>query len=367
MVSKKVKIAAISVASVIGVFILVIVGYLLYVIIQYDRIEDNLALDIENNQSQTLDIGDSLSVITYNIGFGAYDPEYTFFLDAGVMKDGKKVTGKLGKARNKDAVVKNTAGAIATLKSNPTDFVMVQEADTDSSRSYRVNQVEQIKKELGSDYAATYGVNFHSAYLMFPLNDPHGQSNAGLVTLSKYGLSSSVRRSYPVSNGFDKFLDLDRCFVVNRVPVGDSGKELVMVNSHMSAYDKGGTIRQKQLEMLNSFMADEYAKGNYVVIGGDFNHDIADSGELFPSEQEYPAWVFKLSEEDIDPNYSFAAATNAPTCRAAEMPYTKGVNFTIVVDGYIVSDNIRVDNVTNIDTDFAYSDHNPAKMVFTLL
>lgn len=49
------------------------------------------------------------------------------------------------------------------------------------------------------------------------------------------------------------------------------------MNVHLSAYDKGGVYRKKQLQQLNSFLEVEYQKGNYVVCGGDFNHDIANS------------------------------------------------------------------------------------------
>ena len=49
----------------------------------------------------------------------------------------------------------------------------------------------------------------------------------------------------------DKLFDLDRCFAVNYLPVEGSDKKLVLINLHMSAYDKGGTIRAEQLKMLN--------------------------------------------------------------------------------------------------------------------
>ena len=48
------------------------------------------------------------------------------------------------------------------------------------------------------------------------------------------------------------------------------------------------------------------------------------------------------------------------------MPYEKGVNYTVIVDGFIVSDNIQVKAVYNQDTQFAYSDHNPVYMKFVL-
>lgn len=48
------------------------------------------------------------------------------------------------------------------------------------------------------------------------------------------------------------------------------------------------------------------------------------------------------------------------------MPYTKGVNYTLVIDGFIVSDNVTVKEVENIDTGFEFTDHNPVKMTFVL-
>ena len=78
----------------------------------------------------------------------------------------------------------------------------------------------------------------------------------------------------------------------------DGGKTLVIVNSHMSAYDEGGVIRKAQLDMLTSFMAEEYEKGNWVIVGGDFNHTLGQEfREAFPSEQATPEWAKVLDAE----------------------------------------------------------------------
>ncbi|MDK7075501.1 endonuclease, partial [Lactobacillus gasseri] len=88
----------------------------------------------------------------------------------------------------------------------------------------------------------------------------------------KYHIDSSERRKYFVSSSLiEKFVDLDRCFNVMRLPVKND-KELVLINSHMSAYDKGGLSKKKQLALLNHVMKAEIQKGNYVICGGDFNH-----------------------------------------------------------------------------------------------
>ena len=45
--------------------------------------------------------------------------------------------------------------------------------------------------------------------------------------------------------------------------------------------------------------------------------------------------------------------------------WTPGVNYTAVLDGFIVSDNLTA-TARNVDTGFAYSDHNPVLLTFVL-
>ncbi len=368
--SKKIlKITAITLASILGAIILIVGGYVAYISIQYYRIEDNLTLELTNNQTQKLSTGTSYKVSTYNIGFGAYSHDFSFFMDSGEMKDGTKVSGKNSTAKNKEEVVKNTRGALNVAKQLNSDFYLFQEVDIKGTRSHNVNQLEYLT-ELGDNFGYTYAQNFHSAYLLYPFNDPHGANTAGIATFSKYQLKSATRVSYPIDDSFpNKYFDLDRCFSINRVEV-QGGKELVLINSHMSAYDEGGKIRQLQLAKLNEILTQEYAKGNYVVAGGDFNHDIANSLNLFPTTQKVPEWVFQLTNEDLPASFSFAAATDDSTCRSTDMPYTKGENYTVTIDGFIVSDNVTVNNVTNLvngnSVNYQFSDHNPATLTFTL-
>ena len=188
-------------------------------------------------------------------------------------------------------------------------------------------------------------------------------SNKKIENVVRYKLE--IDESFPT-----KFFDLDRCFSVSYLPIEGSNKKLVLVNVHLSAYDKGGIYRSKQWKQLNDFFIEEVNKGNYIVCGGDFNHDISNvegfSG--FPTTQKKPEWVYTLSNQDLVQNLglSFQTAVNAPTCRSTDMPYTRGVNYTVVIDGFITSSNVEVLVTTNIDVDFLYSDHNPVMMKFVL-
>lgn len=349
--------------------ILVVGGYVIYLQSNYYRIEDHAVLEVENNGENVLKTGDTYSVVTYNIGFGAYGPDYSFFMDTGEMKDGTKTSGKYGKAMSLESVETHTEGALGVIEDLDADFYLLQEVDVDADRSYHVNQKDFVKTAM-MGYASVFANNFHSAYLFYPFNDPHGAVQAGLLNFSRYQISEAERRSYPVDNSFiTKFTDLDRCFAQMRLPV-EGGHELVLINSHMSAYDEGGTIRAQQLELLNSVMSEEYAKGNYVIVGGDFNHAMGEAvAEGFPSEQKFPAWVAVLTEADLADGVRIVRAENeleVPTCRGADIVYTKGVNYTTVVDGFLVTDNVRA-TAENVDTDFAYSDHNPVKLQFELI
>ena len=370
---KGIKYAGLSLLLALLLLFTIILGYVTYLSANYYRIRDNQVLTIENNQTADITLDTTYSISTFNIGFGAYDREFDFFMDSGVMADGTVVSGTRAKAESKERVLENTNGAIDIIENLATDFVFLQEVDTDSTRSYFVNQYEMFQNAL-EGYSSSFASNFHTGYLIYPFNDHIGSIQSGVATFSKYEIAESVRRSFPVDESFvNKFFDLDRCFVVNRLNIEGSDKQLVLVNLHMSAYDEGGVIRAQQLEMLKNFISAEYSKGNYVIAGGDWNHDIADSLEYFPSQQQIPAWVQQITEEDIPDGFSFAKTLNAPTCRAAEMPYTEGVNYTVVIDGFLVSDNIQIETISNIDTingkdiSFLYSDHNAVKMSFTLL
>ena len=110
-----IKITAIVLACIIAAFALLAGGYVAYVAIQYYRIEDNLSLETQGNVGQRVQAEGILSVMTYNTGFGAYSPEYSFFMDTGVMDDGKEVAGIYAKGLDKADVQKNVDGQVGII------------------------------------------------------------------------------------------------------------------------------------------------------------------------------------------------------------------------------------------------------------
>ena len=100
----------------------------------------------------------------------------------------------------------------------------------------------------------------------------------------------------------------------------------------------------------------------------DFNHDLFDSIGKFTGQQATPTWVATLTQKDLVDGMHIVTPINSDTvstCRSAEIPYEKGINYEVSVDGFIVSDNIEAIS-TIIDNEYLYSDHNPVKMTFVL-
>ncbi len=262
------------IGGLLAIVLLAVIGYVAYVFLSYDRIEDRQALEInhpkasqEDFQSDFVNTGKTYTVGTYNVGFGAYLPDYSFFMDGG--KYSRCYSGESGAD-----TIQKAAGLALQYKP---DFMMFQEVDRDSTRSYHVNQ-EALITDIFDNYYETFAVNYDSAYLFYPFTEPIGASYSGIAMYSKYEIRESLRRSLPISTGFSKFLDLDRCYSLNRVKV-NNGKELVLFLVHLSAYGNSDEIRQGQLNMLFQDMEEELQKGNYIICGGDFNHNLkADAG-----------------------------------------------------------------------------------------
>ena len=354
--------------KVIGTVAAILVGvvavYVIYLFTTYHRIADNLPLTVEQPAKKGADvdalaIGTEYTALTYNIGFGAYTPDFSFFMDG----------GKSSWAKSKDCVLDTVQGAGDLAASLNPDFAMIEEIDLDSTRSYHVNEYDILRNCFPNDYYV-FAQNYDSAFLFYPFTQPHGSSKSGIGLFSKYPVTSALRRSLPISTSFSKFLDLDRCYSISRVPV-DNGKELVIFALHMSAYGNSDAIREGQIAMLSADMQKEYEVGNYVLCGGDFNHDLkASDGD----EEEHESWAYPFPREALPEHFSFCIDAlseeerNAMwnSARNADMAYVPDVTYTVTLDGFIVSDNIECLTYENVDTGYSYSDHDPVYMEFKL-
>lgn len=340
---------------------LLVAGYIAYVFMTYYRLEDHLPLPVtctvKDSELGTLAPGTTQRIVSYNIGFGAYSDDYSFFMDG----------GKESRARSEQAVYENVRGAVAAIQEAEPDFALVQEVDQDGDRSFHVDQRPEVEKALDGNWV--FAQNFDSPYLFWPLTEPHGANKAGQMTLTRYPITSALRRSLPIDPGVMKLVDLDRCYSVSRIPV-EGGKELALYNFHLSAYTADGAIADNQLKMLFADMLEEVAAGNYAIAGGDFNKDIlGNSPEVFGRDAVESNWALPIPEELIPKELRLVAPLDpddpVPSCRNADRPYGPD-DLVLTVDGFVVSQNVRVLESRVLDEGFRWSDHNPVYMDFVL-
>ena len=340
--------------------VLLFLGYSAYVMLSYSRLEDNLPLDVQGEADKAAAAGVPYNILSYNIGFGAYEPDYGFFMDG----------GKESWAFSEKRLIANMENIAEFINSQNADICILQEVDQNATRTYHFDEREFLTEKLAG-YSSVWAENWNSPFLFYPFIKPHGSTLAGIMTFSMPGIASALRISLPIETGLMKLVDLDRCYSVSRIPV-NNGRELVLYNLHLSAYTSDGKIAEEQLKMLIEDMSAEYGKGNYVIGGGDFNKDLlGDSAAVFGVNGGDYTWAQPI------PDGMFANTgltlvvpegknSPVPTCRNADGPYNPE-QYILTVDGFIVSDNVRAEHAEAIDTGFAYSDHNPISMTFTLM
>ncbi len=353
-----------KVLKIIGIILLALVllfvGYVAYVLIGYHRIGDQ-TLPVDGTASGTFETGTEYKLVSYNIGFGAYESDFGFFMDG----------GDRARAWSKDRLDKNMQNIARVLKEMNADLYLIQEIDIGSTRSYQVDERSYLTDALNGT-AYTFAQNYDSPFLAYPITQPFGKARSGLMTFSKSPITAAERKEVPVETGFSKYLDLDRCYSKHRIPRVNGG-ELVLYNLHLSAYTSDGKIAYEQLEILLKDMQSEYEKGNYCIAGGDFNKDLlGDSSKYFgKSDIEY-TWAQPIPDSMFEGrNITLIApideANPMPSSRDADGPYHEG-QYTLTIDGFLVTDNVQVTYANVVDTGalFSYSDHNPIEMHFIL-
>lgn len=318
--------------------------------------EDVELLEVYNPQVQELPLNVPVTITTFNIGYGGLDKDRDFFMDGGVES----------RSESLERTLENSREIISFLQASQPNIMLLQEVDIRSSRSFDVNQLKMFQ-EAFPHHASVHGWNYKALWVPVPVFNPMGYADSGITTFGEYAIENPVRYQLPGSEAWPRQLfDLDRCMIETKIPV-DNGKTLVLVNLHLSAYDKGGRVREHQIGFVKQYLTDQVLEGHYVIVGGDWNHLLAPHHMDDPAFMaNWPDWLMPLPDDFTPENYDWAVDTNVFTVRDNATPYRKGESFVTVIDGFIVSNNVEVHRVEGHDLDFTYSDHNPVSLVFSL-
>lgn len=298
-----------------------------------------------SSQGTAHEVPDSaFTFITWNIGFTGLGEETDFFYDGGetVIQTPELV------AKNRNGIRDFIAAQIDV------DYFFLQEVDSSANRSHHFNHMEFISEALPS-YSWSFAKNYDVDFVPMPLTEPMGGVVSGLCTFSRFDTKDHLRTgfdsqfSWPTSIFF-----LDRCFLSERLDL-QNGKQLVTINTHCSAYDTAGTMVANEVEKIMRFAETEYLKGNYVVIGGDWNQCPPNYTPI-DTTGAYNEYI--LAQEQLPEGFSWVADASTPTNRKLTTIYNEN-SYTSVIDHFVVSPNLEVEEVQVMNLDFKYSDHQP--------
>ncbi|MFZ4741642.1 MAG: hypothetical protein ACOYLE_10815 [Bacteroidales bacterium] len=332
--------------------ILYLIGiYLLFLTItdyKPQKIE-NIAVigSIENNQL----LYDDLTFISWDIGFAGSGKENNFFQE--VSKKHKPGI---------DIFQKKFNGILNTLSTySYIDFILLQEVDVFSNRSFYTNQKKFVSDFL-PDYNYTFAINYDIKYSAFPIYAPLGRVKSGIQILGKFKPVIVQKHTYtPNFTWPDRILKPDPCYLTNHYSLMN-GKQLVLVNIQ-NTYSENSVQNRNELKEIRAFVCNEFEKGNYVIVGGNWNINppaykkqiaLKRNKNLF-AENEIP-----FNFMPIDWKWMFDS--EIPTQGNLKMINHKAINYSTVMDFFLISPNIEDLSIRNIDLNFEFSNHNPVLM-----
>ena len=350
--AKKTVKRLISAALMIGVLVAVMLEVL--TLTEYLP-EDREEVAINNIGWEAVRPGDSLKVLTWNIGYGALGDNADFFMDG----------GRSVQTADKERVQRNLEGIAAETAELDPDVVFFQEVDRDASRSHHIEEMIELVNYFSEDddlnYTSAFAYNMNVFFIPYPV-PPIGMVRSGIMTLTRMRMASAERIQLPCPFKWPvRLANFKRCLLVERLPVQNSDKELVLINLHLEAYDDGEG-KQEQTGALMKLLEEEASRGNYVIAAGDFNQSFSNTDiSAYPlQEGKWAPGVFPAQEPDNKWQYLMDSST--PTCRSLDRPYEGADHGSFqyyVVDGCILSSNIEVRSFETKDLGFVYTDHNP--------
>ena len=288
-----------------------------------------------------------IRLLTWNLGYGGEGAGADFFADGG-----RRLIPS-----NKSTVEQYTRGIRKTIESHAADIYLLQEAARPSTVNHNVDVLGAVASSLPC-YSLSYSPKVAEVFLGIHIN-------VGQAILSHWAPLSSSRLALPGIPG-SHMLKQRYFLLVNRYAIAGSTHELVIANTHLAVIDKNAKTRMAQLKTVSSFLESEYAKGNYVLVGGDWNLQFEKLHLPHSTAAKYLTWVHPFPAWFPPKGFHRGYDPHVPTVRSLDRPYSAGKNFVTTGDGFVYSPNITMTRIRVIQDGFAYSDHQPVEASFTL-
>jgi endonuclease/exonuclease/phosphatase family metal-dependent hydrolase len=288
---------------------------------------------------------DTLDITVWNLGYGGLGRESDFVADGG--------THTFPPSRR--TVRANVRAIQAFAAQEDADIIVFQEI----ARGGPVNYWVDLKGALDRTLAArtqVFFADFQTRLLPWPLRMTHGQAlyarvsiqNADVVALPAEDTSIlGVKRRYAA--------------VAARLPIEGRAHGWTIASVHLAAFDPDAAVRTRQLRDLLAWAQREYESGQHVVLAGDWNFQLVETNFPHTTEDRFLFWLFPFPPDALPEGWRIGADASVPSVRTNYQPFVAGENYVTTIDGLIVSPNVALERVNNVDLRFEHSDHQPVR------
>jgi endonuclease/exonuclease/phosphatase family metal-dependent hydrolase len=333
----------IAIVLALAVGLLVLLGLVRRAMIAYDP-APVVGLPVLGAAGPGVD-SDRLELLSWNIGYAGLGRESDFVVDG----------GRHLRTKSRSLVERNLEAIVARVREDEPDVVLLQELARAGYITHGVDVLGRLQEALDG-YQLAFAETLRVTGL--PLV---GNLEVGQGTFARQGISAAVRHALTSPATLLGMRVQNFHAVEARLRSTGPGASWVVFNVHMPAFD-GGSLRRQQLGEVLRLLEAEYEKGRYVVAGGDWNLRLVSTAFPHTTEERHKFWVRDLPDDVTPSGWSWAVDARVPTNRTLEQPYRPGVNFTSVIDGFLVSPNVEILGAETLDLEFANSDHNPVRV-----
>jgi endonuclease/exonuclease/phosphatase family metal-dependent hydrolase len=294
--------------------------------------------------SELAQAGGTLDILIWNVGYGGLGAGSDFVSDGGEHMF----------PPSRSAVRDNVAGIESFLLSQAdADVVVMQELAGAGPVNYWIDVRARAEHAL-RDRDNTLFADFKTRRMPWPLRLDHGQ---GIFSLAQVSDASVV--ALPAED--EGIFGVRRRYASPFVRLAGN-ENWTIASVHLAAFDEDAVVRTRQLRELMAWAQGEYESGRRVVIGGDWNFQLAETNFPHTTDERFLFWLFPFPGDALPEGWRVAADATVPSVRTNHKPYVAGENYVTTIDGFVVSPNVLVEEVQGFDLGFTHTDHQPVRI-----
>ncbi len=254
--NKTVKVIAIVTGALLVLF-LAFIGWIWFTTLQPDQVQP---ASVNNSDSAPpISEEDQLKLLNWNVQFMA-GKGYDFYYEGG--EDTRPTP---------EDIDETTEEVARIIREEDPDVILLQEVDDGAKRTDHEDQLAKLMEKLPDDYGSHASTFYWKA--AFSLHPKiMGSVGMKLSVISKYKMETARRHQLALKpdNWFVRQFDLKRAVLEVRFPRKE-GEDLVVFNTHLTAFAFGSNVRERQVKEIKGLLEDRSKEGNPWLIAGDFN------------------------------------------------------------------------------------------------